>query len=72
MSRPEAVTGYLVNELNDKYQIPKKIDKDWLAHQRLLLLLNGLDEVKAEYRDICVEAINQFGKETGLRGIVVC
>ena len=48
MSRPEAVTGYLVNELNDKYQIPKKIDKDWLAHQRLLLLLNGLDEVKAE------------------------
>jgi len=68
----QSLDTWLVNELNDKYRIPKKIGKDWLAHQRLLLLLDGLDEVKAEHRNICVEAINQFGKETGLPGIVVC
>jgi DNA polymerase III delta prime subunit len=62
---------WLVDELNSKYQILKKIGKNWLAHQRLLLV-DGLDEVKAEYRDICVEAVNQFGKETGLPGLVVC
>jgi hypothetical protein len=68
----QSLDTWLVNELNDKYRIPKKIGKDLLAHQRLLLLLDGLDEVKAEHRNICVEAINQFGKETGLPGIVVC
>lgn len=63
---------WLVDELSDKYQIPKKIGKDWLQHQRLLLLLDGLDEVRGENRAACVEAINRFGKDTGLPGMVVC
>lgn len=63
---------WLVDELSDKYQIPKKIGKDWLEHQRLLLFLDGLDEVRAEIRPACVEAINCFARETGLPGMVVC
>ena len=68
----QSLDTWLVDELSDKYQIPKKIGKDWLEHQRLLLLLDGLDEVKGENRAACVEAINRFGKETGLPGMVVC
>lgn len=63
---------WLMNELNDKYQIPKKIGKTWLEHQRLVLLLDGLDEVTGENRPACVEAINRFAKEIGLPGMVVC
>ena len=63
---------WLVGELNDKYQIPKRIGETWLQNQRLLLLLDGLDEVTAENRIACVEAINQFARETGLPGMAVC
>jgi len=54
---------WFVHELCDKYQIPKKIGKDWLEHHRLLLLLDGLDEVEAENRAACVEAINRFARD---------
>lgn len=68
----QSLDTWLVDELSDKYQIPKKIGKDWLERQRLLLLLDGLDEVKGEHRAACVEAINRFGKEIGVPGMVVC
>ena len=64
--------AWLVNELSDKYQIPRKIGKEWLEHHRLLLLLDGLDEVTPENRAACVEAINRFAREIGLPGMVVC
>lgn len=63
---------WLVTELSTKYQIPKRIGRPWLEKQRLLPLLDGLDEVKFEERAACVEAINQFGAEFGLSGLVVC
>ncbi len=63
---------WLVTELSTKYQIPKRIGRPWLEKQRLLPLLDGLDEVKFEERAACVEAINQFGEEFGLSGLVVC
>ncbi|NEP53285.1 MAG: signal transduction protein, partial [Moorea sp. SIO3C2] len=34
-------------------------------------LLDGLDEVKAEYRDDCIVALNQFQQEYGAE-LVVC
>ena len=39
---------------------------------RLLPLLDGLDEVRADDRAACVEAINAFGEENGLAGLAVC
>jgi hypothetical protein len=38
----------------------------------LLPLLDGLDEVKSEYQNACVVAINQFVENYGLNGLVVC
>ncbi|MCB0163945.1 MAG: NACHT domain-containing protein [Anaerolineae bacterium] len=63
---------WLVMELSTKYQIPTKIGQKWLMTNRILPLLDGLDEVQAIQRSACVEAINTFGNEIGLAGIVVC
>jgi DNA polymerase III delta prime subunit len=71
----QPLASWLEAELNAKYQIPTAIGKKWLAEKRLLLLLDGLDEVKEENRATCVKAINQFVKETGSHepvGLVVC
>jgi len=68
----QPLESWLVDELSDKYQIPKKIGKDWLEHRRLLLLLDSLDEVAPENRVACVEAINRFTKEVGHPGMAVC
>ncbi len=51
---------WVVGQLNSKYQVPKSIGKEWVDKQELLLLLDGLDEVKGEQRDNCVAALNDF------------
>jgi hypothetical protein len=65
------ITDWLVEELNTKYQVPKKIGQPWLEQQQLLPLLDGLDEVKAEYRELCIDALNAFHQEYGSE-LVVC
>ncbi|NES19449.1 MAG: hypothetical protein F6K41_11085 [Symploca sp. SIO3E6] len=42
-----------------------------MAHQELLPLLDGLDEVKEEYRDYCIVALNAFHQDYGSE-MVVC
>lgn len=63
---------WLVDELITKYQVSKALAKNWLTDQELLLLLDGLDEVRVEQRDACVQAINEFHQAHGLTEIVVC
>jgi hypothetical protein len=55
-----SLVDWLVAEFNTKYSIPKKVALPWIEKDDLLLLLDGLDEVKQSYRDRCVEAINRF------------
>ncbi len=62
---------WLVEELNRKYQIPKKIAQPWIGENELLLLLDGLDEVAKQYRIACVESINAFQK-SNLITIAIC
>lgn len=68
----QSLAAWLENELSAKYQIPGKIGRGWLEHNRLLLLLDGLDEVAEARRTSCVEAINRFIREIGLPGLAVC
>ncbi len=56
----------------NNYLIPKTLGKAWVKEQQLLLLLDGLDEVRAEYRNACVGALNHFYQTHGLTEIVVC
>lgn len=63
---------WLVDELGAKYLISKRLGRSWLERQRLVLLLDGLDEVRTDQRSGCVEAINAFTEQTGVPGVVVC
>ena len=54
------IRQWLVDELREKYQIPKALAQAWVDHDELLLLLDGLDEVKREYREECMKALNEF------------
>ncbi|WP_293059322.1 NACHT domain-containing NTPase [Okeania sp. SIO2B3] len=68
----QKIADWLVDELHGEYHINKPTGKGWVQEQQLLLLLDGLDEVKAEYREACVQAINQFMQDYGLVEMVVC
>lgn len=69
----KSLMDWLVAELSDQYIISnKKMRQTWLEQNRLVLLLDGLDEVRVDHRAACVEAINQFGAEFGLSGLAVC
>jgi hypothetical protein len=68
----QALTSWLVQQLNLEYEVPRKIAHTWVAENRMSLLLDGLDEVGGDNRDKCVEAINDFRKQRGLTSLVVC
>jgi transcriptional regulator with XRE-family HTH domain len=63
---------WLIDELSSKYQAPKKVAREWVEGDALLLLLDGLDEVALQYRDACVQAINAYREEHGFVDIVIC
>jgi len=67
----QSLEKWLIDELNSKYNIPKKIGRRWVEDADLLLLFDGLDEVRIEYRDECVKAINSF-RQDHLMPLVVC
>lgn len=66
----QSIADWIVEELNKKYQVPQKIGQPWVEQQQLLLLLDGLDEVRTEHRDDCVAAVNQFQEQYGTEMIV--
>jgi eukaryotic-like serine/threonine-protein kinase len=67
----QPIATWLVEELNTKYQIPRKIGEAWVHEQQLLLLLDGLDEVRSDRRDACVQALNEFSQNFSAE-MVVC
>jgi hypothetical protein len=66
------LADWLAKELNIIYYVPKRVAPTWVKENKILLLLDGLDEVKQESRAKCVEAINQFREENGLTSMAVC
>lgn len=67
----QPLSAWLIEELQAKYRIPKRIASAWLEKDELLPLLDGLDEVAPERREACVRAINCFHQEY-LVPLVVC
>lgn len=68
----EALEDWLRDELNATYQVPPKVAETWLKNEMLTLLLDGLDEVAADKREDCVNAINAYRQEHGFVSMVVC
>jgi DNA polymerase III delta prime subunit len=66
------IEEWLVDELNEQYKIPKEIGTTWFKQHHILPLLDGLDEVKAEARLKCLNAINVFIRNVNITGLAVC
>jgi MFS family permease len=67
-----SLAAWLAQELNNLYSVPRKTAPDWVKGNKLVLLLDGLDEVRQDSRAKCVEAINAFRKEHGMTSLAVC
>ncbi|RUR86830.1 NACHT domain-containing protein [Chlorogloeopsis fritschii PCC 9212] len=68
----QTIADWIVQRLQISYGVSKALGKFWVEEQKLLLLLDGLDEVRAECRESCVQAINKFLQKYGSTEIVVC
>src|SRR5579859_1039331 len=66
------LTEWLVEELHDKYQVPRFLGRTWVTGEQISLLLDGLDEVPPAYQNACLTAINEYRQDHGLMSIVVC
>jgi len=67
-----ALSDWLVEELGIRYEVPRRLGQSWVGADRLLLLLDGLDEVASTARNGCIEAINSYRQTHPDVQIVVC
>lgn len=70
--RRQPLREWLIAELHERSNVPKKVAKAWVESEQIIPLLDGLDEVVADHRKACVEAINDFRRDYGLLPIAVC
>ena len=70
--RRRPLADWLVDELTERYYVPRKLAQAWIDAEQVLPLLDGLDEVAPEHRAACVEAINTFRRQHGLVPLAVC
>jgi hypothetical protein len=70
--RKQPLEKWLIDELNKKYNIPRRVAQPWVEEDNLMLLLDGLDEIQVSARDDCVKALNDFRQKHGLVPLVVC
>jgi len=71
----QSLGAWLVEELQTKYWVPRKIGQAWVDADLVLPLLDGLDEVTENVRSACVQQINNYYQsrlESGGGPIVVC
>jgi hypothetical protein len=62
---------WLQDELNLRYDVPRAIAQEWVESDQILPLLDGLDEVRADQRAACVEAINIYRRSHGFLPLVI-
>ncbi len=71
-TRKQPLVVWFVEELSIRYEVPRRLGQSWVSEDRLLLLLDGLDEVTESMRGACVEAINIYRQEHNMVPVVVC
>ena len=67
-----AFAEWIVDILVSKYKRSRNEAKSLVANDGLLLLLDGLDEVDADQRDVFIYLINQYRREHGSAYLVIC
>lgn len=57
-SDPQSLRSWLLAKLESDYGVSANLGEEWLNNQKLLLLLDGLDEQPSKIQLRCVKAIN--------------
>jgi hypothetical protein len=70
--RQQPLQEWLVEELNQRYDVPGTLAHEWVEADAVLPLLDGLDEVRPEARDDCIAAINAYRQVRGFVSLAVC
>jgi len=68
---PGEVLNWLALELHSRYSLPRRLCSQMFQGRRLVLLLDGLDEVPPALRQGCVDAINALIASGDFAGVVV-
>lgn len=71
-SDKQSLEQWLVAQLKDIYSIDEKISQKWLENERILPLLDGLDELGLPRQRLAIQAINQYLQQKISRRLVVC
>ncbi len=71
-TRHGTLAAWLVDELHTRYHVPRNVARDWIAHDQITPLLDGLDETAPTERESCVAAINHYRRDHGMPGMAVC
>jgi eukaryotic-like serine/threonine-protein kinase len=73
MGENENIANWIIFQLKRFYEVPKGIAIQWVKEQSLLLLLDGLDEIRDDNkRNNCVAAINAFQQSQATEIVVCC
>ncbi|WP_121971377.1 NACHT domain-containing protein [Leptolyngbya sp. BC1307] len=70
--KDEDILDWLKGQLKFDHGIDPKVSHQWIKHNQLLPLLDGLDELGLEQQKKCVEKINDFATFTGQQVVVCC
>ncbi|MEO0645384.1 MAG: NACHT domain-containing protein [Cyanobacteria bacterium J06650_10] len=68
----QPIAEWLVQALHKTLHASKSLGTTWIKEEQLTLCLDGLDEVAAEHRNACLQALNQFLQSHGRTEVVVC
>ena len=71
-NNPTGIEIWCAAELDDKYGIPRALGEMLIGEDRLVLLLDGLDELPPDQRGACLAAINSYQHEHLLKPVVSC
>jgi hypothetical protein len=70
--RHRSLEDWLIEELGQRCQVPPETAGRWVRDERVVPLLDGLDEVREHGREACVEAINAFRADHLSLPVAVC
>ena len=65
-------TNWLIAQLEQQYSVEPSRGRRFIEEQKLLLLLDGLDEVRSHLRNVCIRQINEFLRSFRHTECIVC
>jgi eukaryotic-like serine/threonine-protein kinase len=70
--KKQPLDEWIVEELHETYDIPLKLGGSWLQSNKILPLLDGLDEVPPLHREECIQKINAYNQVRDLPLVLCC